>query len=73
MYLQEQWQHCIVNPTTIPSQYTNVYDKNRHPIQKKILSNLKCLPTIKTTTECEENNDSVPNDKIPAVTYEIQG
>ena len=72
-YLQEQWWHCIVNPTTIPSQYTNVYDKNGDPILKKILNNLKCLPKIKTTTECEENNDSVPNDKMPTVTNEIQG
>ena len=73
IYLQEQWRHCIVNPTTIPSQYINVYDKNGDPIQKKILNNLKCLPKIKTTTECEENNDSVPNDNMPTVTDEIQG
>ena len=73
IYLQEQWQHCIVNPTTIPSQYINAYDKNGDAIQKKILNNLKCLPKITTTSECEENIDSVPNDKIPTVTDEIQG
>ena len=73
IYLQEQWQHCIVNPTTISSQYINVDDKNGDLIQKRILNNLKCLPKIKTTTECEEKNDSVPNDKMPTVTDEIQG
>ena len=73
IYLQEQWQHCIVNPTTIPSQYINVYDKNGDAIQKKILNNLKCLPKTTTTTECEENIDSVPNDKILTVTNEVQG
>ena len=72
IYLQEQWQHCIVNPTIIPSQYINFYDKNRDFIHKKILNNLKCLPKIIATTECEENINSVPNDKIPAVTIEIQ-
>ena len=45
--LQEQWQHCIANPTNIPSQYINVYDKNGDFIQKKILNNLKCLRKIK--------------------------
>ena len=73
IYLQEQWQHCIVNPTTIPSQYINVYDKNGDAIQKKILNNLKCLPKTTTTTECEQNIDSVPNDKILTVTDEVQG
>ena len=73
IYLQEQWQHCIVNPTTIPSQYINVYDKNGDFIQKKILNNLKCLPKIITTTEWEENIDSLPNDKMPTITNEIQG
>ena len=73
IHLQEQWQHCIVNPTTIPSQHINVYDKNRDAIQKKMLSNLKYLPKITTTAECEENIDSVPNNKMPTVTNEIQG
>ena len=73
IYLQEQLQHCIVNPTTIPSQYINVYDKNGDAIQKKILNNLKCLPKSTTTTECEKNIDSVPNDKMLTVTNEVQG
>ena len=49
IYLQEQRQQFIVNPTTIPSQYINVYEKNGDAIQKKILNNLKCLPKITTT------------------------
>ena len=73
IYLQEQWQHCIVNPTTIHSQYINVYDKNGDFIQKKMLSNRKCLPKIITTTECEENIGNVPNGKMLPVTNEIQG
>ena len=43
------------------------------PIQKEILNNLKCLPKITTTTECRENIDIVPNDKMPTVADEIQG
>ena len=73
IYLQEQWQHFIVNRNTIPFQYINVYDKNGDFIQKKILNNLKCLPKIITTIACEENIDSVPNDKMSTVTNEIQG
>ena len=46
---------------------------NGDAIQKKILSNLKCLPKITTTTECEENIGSIPNDKLPTVTNKIQG
>ena len=34
---------------------------------------LKCLPKIATRTECEENIDSVPNDKMSKVFNEIQG
>ena len=34
---------------------------------------LKCLHKITTTTECEENTDSVPNDEMPTVTDSIQG
>ena len=73
IYLQEQWQHCIVNPTTIHSQYINVYDKNGDFIQKKMLNNRKCLPKIITTTECEENIGNAPNGKMLPVTNEIQG
>ena len=47
IYLQEQWQHCVVNPTTIPSQDINVYEKNGNPIQKKTLNTLKFPPKIK--------------------------
>ena len=35
IYLQKQWQHFIVNLTTIPSQYINVHDKNGDVFQKK--------------------------------------
>ena len=73
IYLHEQWQHCIVNLTTIPSQYINVYEKNGDSVQKKILNNLECLLKITTTTECGGNIDSVPNDKMPTTTNEIQG
>ena len=71
IYLQEQWQHCIVNTTTIPSQCINVYDKNGDFIKKKLLNNLKCLPKIITTTECKENINSVANDTMPTVTNKI--
>ena len=73
IYLQEQWKHCIVNLDTIPSEYINVYDKKWGCYSKEILNNLKCLPKIIAITECEENIDSVPNDKTPTVTNEIQG
>ena len=33
IYLQEQWKHCIVNPSTILSLYVNLYDKTGDPIQ----------------------------------------
>ena len=73
IYLQQQWEHCLVNPTSSPSQYVNVYEKNEDVIQNKILNNLKCPPEITTTTECEEKIDSVPNDQITTVSNEIQG
>ena len=47
--------------------------KMRTPFKRKKVKNLNFLPKVVTTTECKENLDSVPNEKIPTVTFEIQG
>lgn len=35
IFLHKQLQHFIINPTTNPSQYITVYDKNANSIQEK--------------------------------------
>ena len=73
IYLQEQWEHCIVIQRVVLHSMSMFLKKMRSVIQKKILNNLKCPPEITTTTEYEEKIDSVPNDQIPTVSNEIQG